>query len=356
MVRLILGLVICVVSLASIAYLSLWDSKTPPSDEILSSARVSIAGSDPISGTRSETPGAKEIAPAASTFTPPTATPPAKRARPKRPTSLDQLGRHARAGKVSTEDLLWKLEEAIKGKDARAARELTRDLIRAIRDGSMKADAVADRLVGILKGLNDTLTLQGVIPQLGFLKSKKMTQFFQEQYWATQDLQARQMYLNAMRQSVDESSIDFLRQVLETEERQNLRNQALFALSRIGDHGGLAILEETAQSGSGVDQVTALRLLSNRKDANYVPLFEQVLSKPDSSRSYETAIRALQSVGSSSSVPALESVIDNPNVSEYIQNLARVAIRQINQREQGGKRSRTYPVERIGRPDSGAGK
>ena len=219
-----------------------------------------------------------------------------------------------------------------------------------------RADAAAERLLGILKSVDDPLTLQGVIPQLGFLQSKKMTQFFQEQYWATQDVTARQMYLNAMRQSVDESSITFLRQVLDTEEKQNLRNQALFALSRVGDRGGLAILEETAQSGSGVDQVTALRLLSNRKDANYLPLFEQVLSKPDGSRSYETAIRALQSIGSSSSVPALESVINNPNVSPYIQNLARVAIRQINQREQGGKRSRSYPPDRIGRPDPDTGK
>ena len=113
MVRLILGLVICVVSLASIAYLSLWDSPSPPSEEILSNARVSTAGSNPDPGTRRETPGAKEIAPAASTFTPPTAVPPAGRVRPKRPTSLDRLGRYARGDKVSTEDLLWKLEEAI---------------------------------------------------------------------------------------------------------------------------------------------------------------------------------------------------------------------------------------------------
>ena len=332
--KLILGVLVCGGAIGLIASLGLWRSEDPSTWKVKTTVAAPEAEGDTSEDVPEPTP--PTLPPPMPVRLPATGPDPSRAAlgRAKSPLVGAERARlnRARKVKVADEEILWKLEEALRNRDARAARELTRSLVRAVREKKIDSDEVVDRLIAALSSGMDALTVRGVIPQLGYLQSPKLIQFFQEQYWTTQDLATRGMYLNALRQGVDSASIPFLQQVLETEEKQNLRNQALFALSRVADDHSLGILEETVRSGSGVDQVTSLQLLSNRRDARFAPLFEQVLSRPDGAKIYETAIRGLQQVGSPSSIPVLETVRDNPDASEYVQNLARVAIRTIQQR------------------------
>lgn len=348
MVRLVLPVLICLMAVGSIAYVALWRSQDQSAWQIQTTPNVANAAPKPPAAAEIQTPPQVEVA--------------MDRETPFDPGLRDarsRLGRSARAAMpggirpgargrrkpVKDDEILWKLEDAIRAQDSRTARELTRDLVRAIREGRIETEDAVDRLIASLKAAGDPTTIRGVIPQLGYLQNEKLTQFFQEQYWTTQDLTVRGMYLNALRQGASGESISFLQQVLETEEKQSLRNQALFALSRVADEKSLGILEEKARTGSGVDQQTALQLLSNRRDSSYAPLFEDVLTRNDGSRVYETAIRGLQQVGTPSSIPILQGVIDNPDVTEYVKNLARVAVRSIQQRAAGQRGRDLSPQE-----------
>jgi hypothetical protein len=252
------------------------------------------------------------------------------------PGRLPDIARNLRGGRsaMDPDEILPALEQAVRENDIRKSRDLAQELVAAIREGKMDRDRGLEGIMNLLRGTVDTNNLRGIVAQLGYLQDPKLSEFFRDQYWGTQDVNVRQAYISALRNGAGEESIPFLQQVLRTENQQRLRNHSLFILSRIGSDEALGILEETARGGSGVDRHTALQLISNRKDPKHAPLFEDILAQPNESKLHETAVRGLQQVGTTASLPTLQRIVDDPNSGEYLRNLARIAIREINRRGQ----------------------
>ena len=346
MTRIIFGITACVWAAGAIVYLGTWRSSAPENWRIeTQEAAIRIA---PTAEAAGAAPSSVQP-PADRTIDPPvrrSAAPP-KFGRSVRPASSRNLGDLVKRGKpgASADEILSKFEEAIRSRNNRTARDLARQLVRAMRDGDLDADEAIGRLIAILKGDVDPMALRVVVPQLGSISDPQLSQFFQDRYWSTQDLGLRNMYLTAVRQGADENAIPFLQQILETEGQQSLRNQALYALSRVDSDSALRILEDTARSGSGVDQITALNFLSSRQDGNYASLFEEALTRPGGANIHETAIRGLMRSGTSSSIPILESIRDDPEASDYLKSIAKGAIRSIEQREKRSDRRVPPPGE-----------
>ncbi len=334
--RIALAVLVVLSGVASLAYLGLW---SPPAT---GDGRIDV---------KADTPPAPRAEPAKESPPPDTVKTPPKRPfaagdakRPERSlagrasSSAVEALRGNRGGTVVPEEILGQLEEALRNNDTRRARELTQQLVRAMRDGSLDEDKTIARVIALLEDGHDISTLRGMIPQLGYLKNDKLSEFFRDQYWATEDLDSRRLFINALRQGAGKESIPFLQQVLSDENNQQLRNQALFILSRVGTDESLGMLEDTIRSGSGVDRQTALQLISNRRDPKHADLFEEVLTGEAEPKMKEVAIRGLQQVGGSSAISILERIRDDSNSGEYVKNLARIAVQAIINRQNRGNR------------------
>lgn len=339
MFRIILGGVIIVLALGSLAWVALWKPPAERSTKI----KVEAGRIPPPPPEKPATGPARKVdEPGTPIERPPTVPKvlsPAAAAADDGPSPaqrLPHIPRDLRGGRTSMDpdEILPALEQAIRENDIRKSRDLAQELIAAIREGKLDRDRGLEGIMSLLRGTVDTNNLRGIVAQLGYLQDPKLAEFFRDQYWATQDVNVRQAYISALRNGAGEESLPFLRQVLQTETQQRLRNHSLFILSRIASEEAMNILEETARNGSGVDQHTALQLISNRKDPKHVSLFEDILAQPNESKLHQTAVRGLQQVGTTASLPILQRIVDDPNSGDYLRNLARIAIREINRRGQ----------------------